>query len=238
MEKSESGSPIYRYKEGDKNEFRPATGESSIEEISEHIEKHIGEIHMVFHELISDQVHIDIHWVKATKEWPFHVLVTSGMSDKPMNTPEDLDGFEYAELAVCLPEDWKLSQDDFEDENNYWPLRWLKILSRFPHEYNTWLGYGHTIPNGDPAEPFADNTKLNTMLLMPPVIYSEEFHTLNLPDKTINFYSLIPLYTEEANLKLKKGVEALFEGFEKHGVSDIIRVDRPNTAKKKWFGLF
>ncbi len=68
MEKSKSGSPIYRYKETDNKEFEIATGEPSIQEISDHIEKNIGEIHMVFHEIISDQVHIDVHWVKPTKE--------------------------------------------------------------------------------------------------------------------------------------------------------------------------
>ncbi len=87
MEKSESGSPIYRYTNEDKNEFKGAGGDSSMEEISDHIEAHIGEIHMVFHEIVSEQVHIDVHWVKPTKEHPFHTLITSGMSDKPMNTP-------------------------------------------------------------------------------------------------------------------------------------------------------
>jgi hypothetical protein len=239
MEKSESGSPIYRYDVSDKNEFEGASGESSIEEISNHIEKHIGEIHMVFHELISEQVHIDIHWVKPSKERPFHTLITSGMSDKPMNTPDGVEGCDYAELSICLPEDWKISEEDFNDEKNYWPIRLLKFLARFPHEYNTWLGYGHTIPNGNPAEPFSDNTKLNTMVLLPSIVFEEEFHTLNLTNKSIDFYTLIPLYSEEVNLKMKNGVEALFDGFEKLGVNDIVQIDRHNTVKKKkLFGLF
>ncbi|MGB0369222.1 MAG: suppressor of fused domain protein [Flavobacteriales bacterium] len=239
MEKSESGTPIYRYDESQKKSFEGASGEASIDEISNHIEKHIGDIDIVFHELVSEQVHIDVHWVKPSKERPFHTLVTSGMSDKPMNTPNDLDGFEYAELSICLPEDWKVSEDDFKDEKNYWPIRWLKYLARFPHEYNSWLGYGHTIPNGDPAEPFAENTKLDTMVLLPTIVFPEEFQVLNLPTKSINFYTIIPLYSEEVNLKMKKGVDALFEGFDKYGVSDIVQIDRPNTSKrKKLFGLF
>lgn len=239
MEKSESGSEIYRYNESDQKAFEGASGDPSIDEISDHIEKHIGEIHMVLHELVSEQVHIDVHWVKPTKEHPFHTLITSGMSDKPMQTPEEVDGCDYAELSICLPKDWKVSEEDFKDEKNYWPIRWLKYLARFPHEYNTWLGYGHTIPNGDPAEPFAENTVLNSMVLLPTTVLGEDFHTLKLKDKTIEFYTLIPLYTEEVNLKMKKGVEALFDGFDKFGVSDIVQLDRPNTAKKKKiFGLF
>ncbi|WP_299120929.1 suppressor of fused domain protein [uncultured Tenacibaculum sp.] len=239
MEKSESGSPIYRYKGSDKNIFEIASGESSIDEISNHIEKYIGEIHMVFHEIISDQVHIDIHWVKPTKERPFHTLITSGMSDKPMNTPADIQDSSYTELSICLPENWKISEDSFKDEKNYWPIRWLTYLARFPHKYNTWLSYGHTIPNGNPPEPFAENTKLNTIVLLPSIIFNENFHCLRLENKSINFYSLIPLYEEEVNLKMKKGVEALFNGFDKHNISDILTIDRPNTVKrKKIFGLF
>lgn len=239
MEKSESGSPIYRYDDTSKKTYELASGESSLDEISNHIEKHVGEIHLVFHELVSEYVHIDVHWVKPTKNRPFHTLITSGMSDKPMSTPDGLEGCDYSELSICLPEDWKISEDDFKDEKNYWPIRWLKSLARFPHEYNTWLGYGHTIPNGDPAEPFADNTQLNTMVLLPTIVFKDDFRTLNLPSKSINFYTLIPLYTEEVNLKMKKGVEALFDGFDKYGIHDIISVDRPNTVKgKRFFGLF
>lgn len=239
MEKSGSGTPIYRYDKSGKKEFEGAAGEPSIEEISNHIEKHIGEIHMVFHELVSEQVHIDVYWVRPTEERPFHTLVTSGMSDKPMNTPAGIENCDFAELSICLPEEWKISTEDFKEERNYWPVRWLKYLARFPHEYNTWFGYGHTIPNGDPAKPFADNTQLNTMVLLPTIIFGEDFHTLELNGKSIGFYKLIPLYSEEVDLKMKKGVEALFEGFDKLGVSDIVQINRPNTAKKKkLFGLF
>ncbi|MEM9340969.1 MAG: suppressor of fused domain protein, partial [Bacteroidota bacterium] len=167
MENSESGSPIYRYKEEEANKFEGAGGEPSIDEISDHVEKYVGTIETVFHELVSNQVHIDVHWVKPTNERPFHTLVTSGMSDKPMNTPEGAEDCKFAELVICLPESWKLSEEDQKNENNYWPIRWLKYLARFPHEYNTWFWWGHTIPNGDPAEQFADNTQLNTMLLLP-----------------------------------------------------------------------
>jgi len=239
MEKSESGSPIYRYSLDQKNKFSGPSGDSSIQQISEHIEKHVGKIEMVFHELVSDQVHIDVHWVKPTEEYPFHTLVTSGMSDKPMNTPDEIEGHNYAELSICLPKNWKLSEEDFKDEVNYWPVRWLKFLARFPHEYNTWMSFWHTIPNGDPASPFAINTKLNTILLMPTIVFKDDFKTLVTANKTINFYTMIPLYKEEVNLKMKKGVEALFDGFDKHGVNDILFIDRPNTAqRKKIFGLF
>ena len=33
-------------------------------------------------------------------------------------------------------------------------------LARLPHEFQTLLWQGHTVPNGDPALPYARNTKL------------------------------------------------------------------------------
>ena len=238
METSESGSPIYRYDKSDMNDFKAADGESSMQEIEAHVERHVGEIEMVLHELLSDQVHIDVHWIKPSEERPFHTLVTSGMSDKPMNLPAELEGYEYAELSICLPEGWKMSEEDLKDEKNYWPIRWLKYLARFPHKYNTWLGFGHTIPNGDPAEPFAGNTQLNTVTLLPSVVFNDEFRTLDLENKTIHFYSLVPLYSEEVELKMREGIEALFDGFDSIGVSDILDINRPSTVRKKKFGLF
>lgn len=237
MEQSESGSPIYRHSENSEKSFEPASGDSSIDEISNHIVKYVGTIEIVFHEIVSDNVHIDVHWVKPSVNRPFHTLITSGMSDKPMNTPNNAEGNEYAELSICLPIDWDLTPEGQKDERNYWPIRWLKYLARFPHVYDTWLSFGHTIPNGNPAEPFANNTMLNTALLLPTTVFDDAFRKLELETKTIHFYTLIPLYSEEVNLKLKKGVEALYTKFDRFGINDILDINRKNTAKKR-FGLF
>jgi hypothetical protein len=63
QEKSESGNPIYRYDNVKPKEFTPAFGEEeSIDAILTHIEQNIGEIESVFHEVVSDLVHIDVYW--------------------------------------------------------------------------------------------------------------------------------------------------------------------------------
>jgi hypothetical protein len=234
---SMSGAPIFRYTDGEK-EWEAPNGEECIEEISDHIERHIGEVSMVFHELISDTVHIDVHHVKPTKERPFHTLVTSGMSDLQMSVPKDVDSTRYMELMVTLPESWKIDDESFKDEKWYWPVRQLKFLARFPHKYETWLAWGHTIPNGDPAEPFADNTDLSGSIILPSVNVPDEFGSLEISnDKTIEFYSIVPLYEEEMNLKLNKGSDPLLDKFDRYGISDLIITDRKNVAKKR-FGIF
>jgi hypothetical protein len=76
------------------------------------------------------------------------------------------------------------------------------------------------------------------VILLPSVNVPEEFFTLEInPEKTIEFYSIVPLYEEEMNLKLARGTDALLERFDKHGISDIIQIGRQNTCKKR-FGFF
>ncbi|WP_262922977.1 suppressor of fused domain protein [Hymenobacter cellulosilyticus] len=112
----------------------------------------------------------------------------------------------------------------------------MKFLARFPHEYHTWLGVGHTIPNGEEAAPFADTTKLGCLLLLPSLSLPEAFRELKISEeKTINFHCLYFIYREEMNLKMEKGVDALIDKFEEFGISDVLDVDRPNTMKKKGF---
>lgn len=237
MERSESGNPIYRYDQRER-EFELAAGDSeNIERISAHIEECVGPVASVYHELISDLVHIDVHMVAPTPERDFYTLVTSGMSDRAMHVPEGLEDYRYCELMIALPADWPMDQEAWKDDANYWPVRMLKYLARFPHEYETWLWAMHTIPNGDPPEPFAVNTQLSGVILLPPLTVRPEFHQLVVDDaKTIHFHAIIPLHANEMDLKLKKGAEALFDGFDRDGVSELLNAGRGSTLRpKRWW---
>ncbi|QZN79554.1 suppressor of fused domain protein [Stenotrophomonas sp. DR822] len=233
---SPGGSPILVHSR--EKDFTPAQGESHIEEISAYIERHLGPISGVFHEIISDIVHIDVHVVPATDECPYLRLVTSGMSDLPMAVPDEVDAPRHMELMVTLPADWPITQDAFEDERNYWPVRLLKTLARLPHEYDTWLGFGHTIPNGHPSEPYAPGVGFDGAIVLPPVTTPDDFGTLALEDgTTIEFMAIVPLYPEEMDLKLKKDSETLLDRFDAKNIQDVIQPGRTNVAKKR-FGLF
>ncbi len=231
-----SGSPIYQH--GAPSAWEAPKGEEFIEQISSHIEQHLGSIETVFHELISDTVHIDVHFVKPTKEFPFVQLVTSGMSDLPMATPDDPSIPKYVELLVTLPSDWKLDQQSLDNEDWHWPIRLLKSLARLPHKHQTWLGWGHTVPNGDPPEPYAGNTKLCGAIVLPSLTVPSSFHELIIPEhKTITFYSVVPLYESEMNLKLRSGTNELTDLFDRKGVTDIIDVGRKDVTRKR-FGFW
>ena len=230
------GDPVYRYSDEERpTQFEMAIGDSeNIERISAHIEQHCGGVANVLHELLSDMVHVDIHCVPPSDEHPYHTLVTSGMSDRPMNAPPQVAECRFAELMLCLPPQWPLDDESLKNPANYWPIYLLKMLARFPHKFQTWLWWGHTMPNGDPAQPYSDNTKLCCALLLSPVRFGDEFSELKIDDeKTIHFFSIVPVYQEELDVKLAKGTEALLDGFDKHGVTELLDVKRVNVCKKK-----
>jgi hypothetical protein len=236
VERSGSGAQIYRHGERKTPFTPPDSAADHCEEITTHVEKHIGKVDFVWHEIVSDLVHIDILSIPATDERPCHWFVTSGVSDLPMTVPQGHEEFARVELMFALPRDWPISQDAFKDEANYWPLRWLKLVGRLPHEYQTWIGYGHTIPHGDPPKPIAD-TKFVGVMLTPPYHLSPEFFRLDTDDgHPIHFFALTPMYPEELDIKLEKGAEEIEKRFEKQEIGFVLDKDRPNVALKRgWF---
>lgn len=239
-EVSEAGIPIHRHKARERKSDPVLGDEKSAEVISQHIERYLGRVDVVFHEIVSDLVHVDVHHVPPSEERPRHTLVTSGMSDRPMAAPAEAKELRFAELMAFLPPDWPLSEGELSDERHYWPIRWLKTLARLPHEYNTWLGIGHTIPNGDPPEPFAPTTRLSGIMLMPPLHVPEKFRVLEVsPEKKIHFFALVPLHTDELELKLRKGTDALLDLLDEGGVGEVIDPTRESVVpkRKRWWKM-
>jgi hypothetical protein len=235
-ERAPSGSPIYRH--GAAKAWQPARGEESLEQIAAHIDAHLGPVATVFHELVSDLVHIDVHVVKPTPTCPFIRLVTSGMSDLPMTVPEGKDVPRYLELMMTLPRDWRLDGESFKDEAWYWPVRLLKTLARLPHAHDTWLGWGHTIPNGDPAVPYAANVGFTGAIVLPSIKAPSAFSTLAVDaDKEITFQAVWPLLPNEMDYKLQYGTSALIDRFEKYLVSDLVDAKRKDVTRKR-FGFW
>jgi hypothetical protein len=240
VETSESGAPILRHAERSKP-FEPAIGDSEhIDAIVEHIEEHIGEVAMVFHEIVSDLIHIDVHHVLPDDDRDFHTLITTGMSDRPMTVPEGAEAFQFAELVMCLPSDWPLTREAFADETNYWPIRLLKTLARLPHEYDTWLGPGHTIPNGGEEElPYAESTRFCCAMIVPAIRFGDDFPLLKTNDgRAIHFYSVWPLLPDETEFKLKHGFDDLMDRLFERGVTDLIDVRRRSAVGRKGWWPF
>lgn len=231
QEVTPGGSVVYRHEEGSRNPQLAMGNEGNIDQIVRHIEQQIGSVDRVLHEVVSDVIHVDVHCVGPTESRAFHTLVTSGMSDRPMATPPDETDAAYAELMLSMPPDWPLTQAALTDNRFSWPIQWLKMLARFPHEYDTWLSDGHTVPNGDPPEPFAENTDFCGWLLLPATLLSPAVRELELEDaRTIRFFSIYPLYRGELEMKLNEGVDALIKRFERASVTEVLDPNRPDAT--------
>ena len=226
-----SGGVRLPYDDVTPKDFEATTGDGKrIGAISDHIEKHVGPIKSVFHEIVSDKVHIDVHWVESSEDLPFNVLITSGMSDRPMTVPEGLEDFRFAELCILLPPDWPLDMDSFENEDHYWPIRSLKENAKFPHEYDTYFCMGHSI-GAEESGPLSPNCPFGGFLIFVPVSLADEFQTLQLENgDTVHFYCLIPLYAEELTVKTDQGLDELLDLLEEHDISDVVDIHRPNVG--------
>lgn len=210
------------------------TNHADIDAISSHIERHIGRVHVVFHEIVSDDLHIDIHHVKGSLFRRYEVLVTSGMSAVPMAVPEGEQHPRFAEIVTILPKGWPLTKEAFEDERNYWPIRLMKDIARLPYYCKTWIGFGHTVANADSEDaikPYTENTKLCSVALLPPSSLGEAAWSLKRKGADdIFFWAAVPLHLQELKFKMEHGIEPLLDLFDKHGVTDKINPGRASVV--------
>ena len=186
--------------------------EDEMSAVEQHIGKTFGPVEMVFHELVSPDIHVDICMIPPSEERDYYTLVTMGMGAHRMNVPEELAEYklERAELAIALPPDWKLDEASLKDERWYWPIGLLKVLARLPITEDTWLGFGHTM---DKQSPFAEGTELCAAILAGPQgAVWEGGEVCVLPGgQEVNFYQVIPLYRDEMEYKLAHDADALLD---------------------------
>ena len=233
---SPGGSAIYRYETPENQGFRPPADEGvSMEAIEAHMEKIFpGRGGFVYHEILSDLVHIDVHILCPTEENNFYVVYTTGMSDLPMSLPEEIsdrEDLKYAELYMLLPGDWNVGEAGQASQDmpyeSFWPIQMMKFLARFPHEYQTWLGWGHTIPNGPEYTPICEGVGFGgavlTQLSLVPELTTES-------GKEIQMLMLIPAYKEEIEYKLKYGMEGLDRRFAEGSLPLVLDIHRPNLC--------
>ncbi len=135
-ETTKGGGRILRYVERTDGWIAPAPSRD-VETIEAHFSRYYGEPETVFHEIVSDLVHIDVHVVPPASGRDRWTLFTTGMSDLPMAAPAGAEDRAFAELVLFLPAEWrvdllKMTPPPDDLERWYWPLRWLKYLAPIP----------------------------------------------------------------------------------------------------------
>ena len=91
------------------------------------------------------------------------------MSDLEMTIPSGTEAPRRVELIFYCS----------EPQQEY--LETMQWLAHFPHDQRTWIGSGHTIPNGNPPAPFFGSSILDTVLFIPPIVKKDQ----TLPEQLI-----------------------------------------------------
>jgi hypothetical protein len=220
-----------------------------LPQISRHIERTIGPSPMVFHEVVSGDIELDLHVVPpqpgaASRLFPtgrnFYTIVTSGLSTRPMKMSASPDADErtaYAELMITLPADWPglfrdgtMSPEAMVEEENAWPIRWLKLLAHLAHEQDVFLGAGNTYAGE--AGGIAGNTQLAGVLTAPSVLHPKSARLPVHDDLVIAFLALWPVYPEELALAQCEDGPALLQRLHHAGITDLVDLRRENVAGK------
>lgn len=206
--------------------------EKELDLYEKYIEEQFGDYNEVFHEIVSPDIHLDIIIIPPTASNNYYKLITMGMGAYKMNVPKEFKQYqlERAELVLYLPPTWNIKSNREED---YWPIRQLKILARLPIQYDTWLGYGHTVSSDQENSFYASNTKFCSMMLLNAL--NKDYDQLDFKMETkgkINFYQLFPLYKEELDLKQNSDANTLLDLFDDEDIVPIVNIDRKNYAAK------
>jgi hypothetical protein len=207
----------------------PNLGDESARDLaalSQHIGEWFGE-GMVWHEIVSEFVHLDVHAIPPSTDRPYYTLITTGMSDRPMPAPEGQEEHRHCELMMALPASWPMDEESFKDERNYWPIRHLKQTARFPHMVETWLWNGHTVGNGNDLTRVVPSAPFVGFALATPTLWPETARRKFIrKGKDVSFFALIPLYEAELKFAWENGIAALFEKLDAAGVTEIVQVTR------------
>ena len=198
--------------------------------VEEHINRFFGWAPMILHDSESAGPDIDIYIIPPDGDRDYYTLATKGMGAHRMNLPKELlqDELDRAELIICLPPDWDMSEEGLSQSRWNWPIRLLRSTARLPYEEATWLGWGHSVGTSGGAVYDESVGYCGAVLFSCGAFYGAD--SCPLPGGgSVNFYQLIPLYPNEIEYKLEHGADNLLDLFP----SDLLRccpVSRENVV--------
>lgn len=163
---------------------------------------------------------------------PVTVIMTNGLSNYRMPVPEKLAGREYNELYFCLPSYWEW--EDLENPRMNWIFPWIQRLAAYVQRQQSWFGHGHTMPCGKEMAALSETMLQNHFFLSDPILLQEELSPVELPDKTVHFLSIIPIFSDEMDYKQGQGTLKLFQKLQQHGITEMLDDYRRTVLKSKW----
>ena len=206
--------------------------EEEFDLVSDYIDQQFGAYDFVMHEKVSPDIHCDICIVPPTEVQPYYILVTMGAGAYKMKVPKELESVACgrAEYVIWLPKDWNIRSTKEED---YWPIRMLKQIARYPIQSGEWIGFGDTFQSNEDGSPVAENTRFNSCFLLGALDKKDELVQplqLNNSGKKVEFLQLFPLYPEELDYTYEHSVDELMDKFDEYE-SLVVDIHRKNYCE-------
>lgn len=195
-----------------------------------HIEKYWGGIQCYLRNSDPKKARVDIQIIMPGEDRPYLTLVTTGMSDQPMNAPDSVGPERYAELVMSIPQGWEFGPGAFSDSKIYWPYRCLLNIAKYVHTDSQWVRYLHTYRE-DENEPFADDVGFSACLLSVPILCSPDACQLEVNRKKhVSFLAVVPIYKTELQYAMKDGALNLQRKLWDTGITELVDKNRPAVA--------
>lgn len=230
---NEKESPFYLYSPGE------------FDEVSDFIREKYGNFERVIHEIIPGDIHIDVVIIPPQGDNNHYTLCTIGAGAYNMQIGRDgfnqeIAGYrfqipEQLEYMIMLPSDWPLDKDALKDEENYWPIRLLKQIARFPIVTNDWVCEGHTV-EFEEGELFSPKLPYSCLMFTEPSSnIADGVDILNLSSgKSLSFMQIVPITREELAIMRSEDNSAMYERLCRDGMLDSetiymrLRVNKDN----------
>jgi Suppressor of fused protein (SUFU) len=190
-----------------------------LETRERHYQRFFGPITKpIMHSTDLKPVHVDIYQFEPTPSRSYWTLITSGMSNERQIEPDDCAEHVAPRAEILMyvrkPEDWMFAV--------------LKGLAEMPFSDNTWLHWGHTIPNGMPMT--ATRSLLTSYFFLPPTLEPEGFADLELDGDRVDFLWMVPITEAEREFAVQVGSEALEKKFADVNLSPVVDERRKSVV--------
>lgn len=203
-----------------------------IEAIDIHLDNFVDPEEVIeFYDVESEKNPIDIYWIKPNNEFrPYSILMTCGLSAKPMIINKTNNKNEFVELVMLLPKDWDLDDKKLNNEKQNWPIEHLRSIAKIPFEDNTGIGFGDLF-NYDEDENFTfPGTNFTGSIIFNSITLPDEFTNIEFNTEKIKLLVVIPLYIEELHFVEDNEPNLLIDKFNKTKITDIVDLSRINTC--------
>lgn len=159
-------------------------------------------------------------------------LVTHGMSEHLLPVDRQTEP-PYVELIIYLPAQWPLDPKSLADSAHSWPISWLRRIASVPVSEKRGMGGLHALFLNDPPDHTIANTNFVGFLALAEMESGIPVYDDGRPEGATVFYSLFPIFAEEAAIYSKMGAAELVKRFEKYKIKPIIDPGRKNVGLDK-----